>query len=208
MDPRRLRASDADRERVAAVLHAAMAEGRLTLSEVDERLTQVYAARTLGELQPITRDLPGQAVVLPEPEIPAVYPAAGAPVPSPRIGGTPGSTMAIAVMSGSVRKGGWVVPGQFTAIAVMGGVELDLTQARFAAPEVTINAFALMGGVDITVPEGVTVIVNGFALMGGFDDRVQQQAPPGSPVLRVNGFALMGGVDVKRPKGSRRQLDR
>jgi len=42
-----MRASDADRERVAKVLHEAMGEGRLTLAEVEERLQAVYAAKTL-----------------------------------------------------------------------------------------------------------------------------------------------------------------
>jgi len=45
-----LRASDADRERVAQILHNAMGEGRLTLAELDERLQQTYAAKTLGDL--------------------------------------------------------------------------------------------------------------------------------------------------------------
>ncbi len=199
-DPGRLRASDSDRERVAKVLNAALGEGRLTLGEVDERLAQVYAAKTLGELEPITKDLPGHALALPQPMLAMASAAAAGPSASSRIGGTPGSTIAVAVMSGAIRKGNWVVPQRFHAIAVMGGVELDLTQARFAAPEVTINAFALMGGVEIVVPDDVTVLVHGFAFMGGFDDRAQQQGPPGSPVVHITGFALMGGVEVRRAR--------
>src|SRR6187551_3686009 len=52
-----LRASDADRERVATVLSTAFAEGRLTREEHDERLDQLLAARTFDDLIPITRDL-------------------------------------------------------------------------------------------------------------------------------------------------------
>src|SRR5437899_9080818 len=57
-DPRLMRASDADRERVAEVLRTAAAEGRLRLDELDERLATVYAARTYAELEPVTHDLP------------------------------------------------------------------------------------------------------------------------------------------------------
>jgi hypothetical protein len=53
-----LRASDADRDAVAERLREAHAEGRLTVEEVGERLDATFAARTLGELRDITRDLP------------------------------------------------------------------------------------------------------------------------------------------------------
>jgi hypothetical protein len=53
-----LRASDADRDAVAARLREAHAEGRLTTEEFTERLDAAYAARTHGDLVPLTRDLP------------------------------------------------------------------------------------------------------------------------------------------------------
>lgn len=54
----RLRAADADRERVATAVQTAGSEGRLTLEEVEERLTRVYAARFTDELTALTTDLP------------------------------------------------------------------------------------------------------------------------------------------------------
>ena len=57
-EPRNMRASDADRERVANVLREAAGDGRLTMDELDERLDAVYAAKTYAELEPITHDLP------------------------------------------------------------------------------------------------------------------------------------------------------
>jgi hypothetical protein len=56
-DPR-LRASDADRERTAALLREHHAVGRLTAEEFDERLNKVFAAKTLGELDELLADLP------------------------------------------------------------------------------------------------------------------------------------------------------
>jgi uncharacterized protein DUF1707 len=55
-----MRASDADREAVAGRLREAHAEGRLSFEEFQERLDATYAARTHGELTPLTRDLPGK----------------------------------------------------------------------------------------------------------------------------------------------------
>jgi hypothetical protein len=53
-----LRAADTDRAAVATVLGEHMSAGRLTLDEYDERLTRAYAARTFGELEALTADLP------------------------------------------------------------------------------------------------------------------------------------------------------
>ncbi|GAA0586074.1 DUF1707 domain-containing protein [Paractinoplanes ferrugineus] len=56
--PTRMRTSDAEREKIAEILRAAMTEGRLTLAEGEERLAAAYAARHRDELGPLTRDLP------------------------------------------------------------------------------------------------------------------------------------------------------
>jgi hypothetical protein len=54
----RMRAADSDRERVADQLRSAHAEGRLDLTEYDERVQQAWAAWTYGELEALTTDLP------------------------------------------------------------------------------------------------------------------------------------------------------
>ncbi|GAB3153283.1 DUF1707 SHOCT-like domain-containing protein [Amycolatopsis sp. NPDC004378] len=61
----RIRAADADRERVATAVQTAGSEGRLTLEEVEERLTHVYAARFTDELTALTADLPRPAPAAP-----------------------------------------------------------------------------------------------------------------------------------------------
>jgi Domain of unknown function (DUF1707)/2TM domain len=53
-----LRASDADRERVAEALRQHHVEGRLDAEELNQRLDRTYAAKTFGELDAITTDLP------------------------------------------------------------------------------------------------------------------------------------------------------
>ena len=57
-----LRASDADRERIAERLRHATGEGRLSPDELEERLEAVFAARTYGELDAVVADLPGTPV--------------------------------------------------------------------------------------------------------------------------------------------------
>ncbi len=57
-DPK-IRASDADRDRTAALLREHLAAGRLTSEEFNERLDKAYAAKTMGELDQLLADLPG-----------------------------------------------------------------------------------------------------------------------------------------------------
>ncbi|MFI6035657.1 DUF1707 domain-containing protein [Streptomyces sp. NPDC051315] len=187
-----LRASDADRERVAEVLRDALAEGRLDMAEFEERLDATYRARTYGELAPITRDLPG-AVSLEKQAGP------GGDWAGRIVGGEGSSRWAAAVMAGFRRAGRWTVPRRFTCFTFWGGGELDLREADFAAREVEINCVAIMGGVNIVVPPGVEVVVRGVGVMGGFDD-AQTGVPgdPGAPRVVVTGFAFWGGVGVER----------
>jgi Domain of unknown function (DUF1707)/Cell wall-active antibiotics response 4TMS YvqF len=190
-DPRQLRAADTDRDQTAEALRRAAAEGRITFEELDERIGRAYAAKTFADLQALTSDLPGPGVRAPAPATPRYLPP-DVPV------GTPAPSFSVAVMSGAKRAGPWVVPPSYTAVAIMGGVELDLRYARLAAAEVTIQAFCLMGGVSITVPEDMDVDVSGIGFMGGFDHHASGPGAPGAPRLRVVGFAMMGGVEVKR----------
>jgi len=190
-DPRQMRAADTDRDQTAELLRRAAAEGRISFDELDERIGRAYAAKTFADLEALTRDLPGPGVRAPAPATPRYQPAE---VPA----GTPAPSFSVAILSGAQRAGPWLVPPSYTAVAVLGGVELDLRHARFTAAEVTIRAFALMGGVSITVPEDMDVDVSGIGFMGGFDHRASGPGAPGAPRLRVVGFAMMGGVDVRR----------
>ncbi len=188
-----LRVSDADREQAAEVLRQAAGDGRITFDELDQRLEAAYGARTYGDLTEVTADLPaaGEAPAGPPQTAPGTFPAA-------RIGGEPGSGMSVAILGGVDRGGTWVVPPRHSVVAVLGGVQLDLREARFSQREVTIDVFTLMGGVDIMVGDDVDVDVSGFGIMGGFDHRASGPGLPGAPRVRVVGLALMGGVNVRR----------
>ncbi|NBE56510.1 DUF1707 SHOCT-like domain-containing protein [Streptomyces boluensis] len=189
-----LRASDADRERVTERLREAVAEGRLDMEEFQDRLDATYKARTYGELEPLTRDLPDMAAA--NQAVPTV-PGTGAW--ADRIGGTGTSSTGVAIMSGFSRKGRWTVPRRFNGFAFWGGGEIDLREADFEAPEVVINCVVLMAGIEVIVPPGVEVVVRGIGVMGGFDDRLTgEPADPGAPRVIITGFAFWGGVGVRR----------
>ncbi len=193
-----LRISDIDRDRAAGVLREAHAQGRITVDELDERLTSVYNAKTFADLVPVTRDLPATQDA-----------AAAAAAPARRrIGGTPRFKLSLAILGGASRDGQWVVPPEYTAVATLGGIKLDMRDATFAEAETTIKAVAVMGGMEITVPEDADVEIGAFGLMGGVDHGGEGPGAPGAPRIRITGVAVMGGIEVKRaparqsPKGA------
>jgi hypothetical protein len=57
-DPNLIRASDQDRDRVANTLREHHAVGRLDADEFSERLDKAFAAKTMGDLEALTADLP------------------------------------------------------------------------------------------------------------------------------------------------------
>ena len=203
-DPQHLRASDADRERVAETLREAAGDGRLTMDELDERLDAVYAAKTYAELAPITRDLPDHSGAA---SVPA--PSRAMPADVRQYGGEPTSHTAVAILGGFSRKGDWVVPKTFNAFMMLGGGEIDLRDARFSEREVSIHVVAILGGCEITVPEDATVNVNGVGIMGAFEHSAQGSGiSAGGPVINVSGVAFMGGVDVTRKPPKKPERDK
>ncbi len=216
-EPPPIRASDAEREQVAEVVRTAVADGRLTMVEGDERLRDAYAAIFRRDLTPITADL--QPVDRPADAAPGTD--AWMRRPLGRLD-RPSSTTSVAVLSGAQKRGDWT-PGlthrvfafwggaelsfrdarlddaglAIGAIAIMGGITLDLRGVP-AGVEVTIQAVAIMGGIDVTVDPDTTVIEDGFGFMGGFEDGSGAPRRPDGPRVRVTGLALMGGVSVTR----------
>jgi Domain of unknown function (DUF1707)/Cell wall-active antibiotics response 4TMS YvqF len=182
-----VRASDAERDHAADLLRRHAAAGRLTLEELAQRVEAAYSATTRDELAALTRDLPLEPVET---------------RPQPRSRGRP-TRWSVAVMSGITRRGRWRLAPSSRAVAVMGGVELDLREAEIDGPEVVIDAIAVMGSVVVLVPDAVDVELSGFALMGGKEFKPGPLAPPpGAPFVRVRGFALMGSVDVRVPRAA------
>lgn len=189
-----VRASDADRDRVADILREALAEGRLDADEHSERLDEVYAAKTMGQLEPLVRDLP-QTGGRPAPESAVVTdraPAADGP-----------ADHAVAIFGGAIRKGRWRVPRKINAFACFGGVDIDLTKAVFEHREIVINCFAIFGGVDIKLPENVTLRGRGTGIFGGFDVPPFDSPDQGAPVVVVKGAAIFGGISGKAKRGKR-----
>lgn len=194
---RSLRAGDSERAQTVDRLSAGYQQGMLTLEEFTERMEQAWQSMHLAELDALVADLPATTAT---PNLPAVS-AIGSDLQRSRVVGGSGLPVTLAVMSGASRAGEWTAAGTHTAVAIMGGVELDLREACFTQPQTTVLAFALMGGIDVIVPPDVRVRVHGLPIMGGFGAEGSinpANLPANAPVVTIQGMAVMGGVSVER----------
>lgn len=178
------------RERAIAQLSDAFAHDRLELEEFERRLTVVHRAGSIAEVEQALSDLNAA----PSPvELVAVR---AAPVVHAN---PPAAHTMAAILGGVERRGIWAPPRRLRAVAILGGIVLDLRDASLPAGVTEIDVTAVMGGVQLLVPPGLSVEVTGSAILGGFDhvERVPAQVAPDQPVLRVHGLAVLGGVSVE-----------
>ena len=175
-----LRASDEDRDRTAAQLSGALAVGRLTSTEYAERLDAAYTARTLGELTPLTRDLPDSDI--PEADVE-----------------TAGRAEVAARFSKVIRSGRWVA-GRRTRLTVrFGALIINLAEAVLPGREVTIEVDAFCGKLIIIAPAAAQVIDEGgalFAKRAVYGRGTAEDA--NGPVIRLVGDARFSKVVVYR----------
>ena len=177
-----LRASDADRDRVAALLGDAFAQGRLTQAEHADRLGRALNARTVGELEPLTADL-----VRPAPTAPAGW--AYEPQAAP-------TATLVSLFGGTKRTGRWLVPASIVSFTMFGGTELDLRDAAFTSSTIDLGLLCMFGGVTVIVPPGVNVDNGVIAIFGG-SEAPNTMPQPGAPTLHLRGLCAFGGVTVK-----------
>ena len=195
-----LRASDADREKVAGVLRDAYAEGRLTPVELGDRLAEAFRATTYADLVPVLRELPVPPGTLAVPDVPRAALArdavtVGVPV-QPGLAGR-AEPNAVAVFGQFARRGAWTVPAEMSATAVFGEGTLDFTQAVFTSRETVVTAVALFGSLKITLPPGLALRNEAVTVLGSIDIPVDP-GPPGAPVLVIKGAAILGSLAIKR----------
>jgi hypothetical protein len=159
-----VRASDRERDGVVEELKQHAVAGRLMLSELAERFGHAYSASTRSELEALTRDLP------------SVGEAAGPSGKRVRLA-------ALALLGDVKRRGRWRPADASTAVALLGDVHLDLTEAEVEHAELTITSIAAVGDVVIVVPAGVEVELGGVALVGDVDETASEAPLP--PTARL-----------------------
>lgn len=182
--PGDLKASHADRDQVVEILRDAAGDGRLTTEELEERVAAALAARTIGDLAGLTRDLP----VSPSPVDPSAPPT---------------DAVEIKQKFGTLhRSGSWEVPPRL-AIRMHGGdVKLDFTEAVISHDTLDLDAYVSVGGnLVLVVKPGIEVATDGLEVGVGEVKNRTTGSNSGSdsdvPVtFRVNVSGRIRGGDV------------
>lgn len=184
--------SPAAREQVIQSLGEHFAQDRLSLDEYERRVQEAWRVPSTEALMSLTSDL---ALPVPAGQGPRPAVADDANVPSR----SAAPKRFLALLSGVGRMGRWEVPARVRAVAVLGGIDLDLRQAILTAPVTEITVTAVLGGVSVKVPAGVRLESEGSAILGGFADQViePQSEDPNAPIVRVRGIAILGGVETR-----------
>ena len=155
----------------------------LTLTEYDERVALCWAARSRGDLDALTRDLP-------DPAPPATTPDA-APRPRRRRPGPAAGSAGAAVATVAVLAGVQIVTAD-DAVAVFGGrtVQVLPDQDR-------VEVSVLFGNVQVVVPDDARVDTEGLLVFGGTDCEAACSGT-GTRVVTVDARGAFGSVDVVR----------
>lgn len=174
-----LRASHDDREQVAEILRVAAGDGRLTADELDERIGAALTARTTGELEALTADLPDAAGL------------AARAKDVVRLDYTGGNT---------TRSGPWTVPRRMEIRNVGGVVKLDFTEAVITTPTLQIQIEVRGGWLILVTKPGIEVDADAVVVHGG---RVKVRPADGWGVparlkIEISG-ETRGGRVVSRP---------
>lgn len=180
------------RDAAIARLCEHFARDHIDAEGLEKLIDRAHHAATAADLDAIFSGLPALGRHAPEETSPEPLRASRAPGPRRE------QQAIVAVMGGAERRGAWVPARRVYVTAFMGGAVLDFRDA--ALEGVTeVYVVAIMGGVEIVVPPGVTVDSDGIGIMGGFDHGGRGRFPVDAvgPVLRISGLALMGGVEIR-----------
>jgi hypothetical protein len=169
--------SDAERDAAAEKLADAVASGRLSLADHEARLEALFAARTQGEVQAVTADLPALPV---------------------RKSGLYRSVdeHQCVVIGGSVQRTGRFTIGRFcTVTAAFGQVDLDLRAAAPTQREIEVAIWSVASSVSLTVPHwwGLSSKVLVIGMSQTIPDR---EAGRGDHLLRLRGACIGGSLRV------------
>lgn len=101
----------------------------------------------------------------------------------------------MAIFSGSDRVYNGEVFSGANLVAVFGGVDIDLKNAKFNKDTV-IKAFCLFGGIDIKVPEDVQVKIKSGFIFGGASDERKGNSNKGKYTIYIDAAGGFGGISV------------
>ncbi|MEM7414887.1 MAG: LiaF domain-containing protein [Gemmatimonadota bacterium] len=187
-----------EREGAVRALTEAFSKDAIAIDEFERRVAEVYDVQDSKALQAIIRDLPA-APTSPE--------ATNLPVPVDHAGALvrPPAQKMTSVLSSIERRVTGPVPEVVDVKSIMGSMELDFRRAEFPPGVTEIRVEAIMGSVEIELPDHVEIQDEKFAFLGNFSikgrkrrkrDRDRDDQQRDAPVVRLTGRSILASVEV------------
>jgi hypothetical protein len=195
-----VRASDSERETAIERLRVAAGEGRLTLTELAERIEGAAGADTRAKLERLTADLPGIQRYDGREHDPERATTASGRASVPR---------RASVMFADVRRGGsWTVPREGKWESFFGDVRLDLRTAHVTTAQMRIDAGTVFGNIEVLIPAGVEVEIRSHVVFGDLRQEAGEAVGPNAPRITLTGGSVFGSpvspVRTSRTRAARR----
>jgi hypothetical protein len=169
-----------DREATIQRLSAAFADDHLSTEELERRVADAYSVTTHEALARLTEDLPTST---------------GTVVPR-----QPMARRMSAVLGSVERRWTTAVPDGLVIRSLLGSVELDLREAEFREGVTEIEVRAVLGHVEVRLPDDVDAECHGRAFLGNFVHRAtgsaSDPAAASRRVVRITGRAVLGNVEL------------
>ncbi|MGZ8378931.1 MAG: hypothetical protein ACXW0Z_17005 [Gemmatirosa sp.] len=105
---------------------------------------------------------------------------------------------AMAAIGHVVRRGRWRLPPRFRAVAWMGGVDVDLTEATIPRGGAALELLAVLGVITLRVPDDLSVALVGDALTWSAEAGARPWVTGADEArLRITGRAVLGKVHLR-----------
>lgn len=181
-----------EREHAVKLLTAAFAEDTIPVAEFERRVAEVYAVQSSTALQETTRDLPAA---------PAEGSGVPAPVDQPSAIARRPSQQLNCVLSSVERRLDGPMPERLAAKSIVGSLELDLRRADFPPGVTEIHIDAVLGNIEIELPDHVRVEDEGHAILGTFSvrgrSRRRDRDHDSASVVRITGRSILSNVEIE-----------
>jgi len=205
-DQRQLRIGDAERDEVVSLLQHAVGDGRLTMSEAQERISRALEAKTYGDLDPLVGDLTPQLPFLAQdvsalPSVNRPLDRVQVPGESNPPGWSPEDPLVLSAMFDDDRRvGQWSVPPYVRVSTGLGDVTLVCLEAESTSRLIKLTVEGGMGDVRLILPEGWAVRADRLTKgAGSIAVKVPDRPALGAPLIEVSGYLTLGSFVARRP---------
>ncbi len=171
------------------LLTTAFANDAIPVDEFERRVADVYRAGSVQALEAITRDLPEakpEGVV-----VPALAQPTGAVARRPQ-------QKVRSILSSVERNVPGPMPERLDVQSIMGSLELDLRRAEFPSGVTEIVVEAILGNIEIDLPEHVVLEDDGHAFLGNFSvrGRSRPRSNADAPVVMITARSSLANLEI------------